>query len=92
MAVAIVEARSVSIADAKRNLSELLKEAKREPVVITRRNAPDSVIIAYEEYIKLRRIEAYHNIARLSRQTKATAVSLQDILDESRRELEERGL
>jgi prevent-host-death family protein len=87
-----IEAKSVSIAEAKRRLSELLKQAREEPVIITRRNEPDSVIVPYEDYVSMRRIQAYQSIVRLSKQTKATGVSLQDILDESRRELEERGL
>jgi prevent-host-death family protein len=91
MIAEITEAKSVSIVEAKRNLSALLKEARKEPVVITRRNEPDSVILPYEEYVKLRRIRAYHNIVQLSKRTKASGVSLQEILDESRRELEERG-
>jgi len=36
----------VSIAVAKRDFSELIKKAKEEPVVITRRNVPDVAIIA----------------------------------------------
>ncbi|MGQ9553946.1 MAG: type II toxin-antitoxin system Phd/YefM family antitoxin [Anaerolineae bacterium] len=55
---------SVFIVEAKRSLSELLKEAKKEPVVITCRGKPDSVIVPYNEYIKMRRMQAAANIHR----------------------------
>jgi prevent-host-death family protein len=81
---------SVSVAEAKRDLSQLLHKAKQEPVVITRRNVPDAVIISYDDYVKYKRTCAYLAIVRLAEKVRPGPPSLQDILDESRRELEER--
>ena len=81
---------SVSIAEAKRNLSRLLKQAKEEPVVITRRNEPDSVIIPYEEYVKMRRVQAVLAMHGIAERMRGRHVGIQELLDESRRELEER--
>ena len=90
MAELVVEKKIVSIAEAKRHLSELLKEARKEPVVITRRNEPDSVILAYDEYVRMRRMRAAANIRRLSEEMRGSGIDLQELMAESRRELEER--
>ena len=81
---------SVTIAVAKRDLSELIKKAKEEPVVITRRNVPDVVIISYEEYLRLQRLQAYLGILRMAEELKGRGLNARELYEESRRELEER--
>ena len=87
MVAEITEAKSVSIVEAKRNLSALLKEARKEPVVITRRNQPDSVIVPYEEYVKMRRMQAAANIRGIAEKLRGSGINLQELMEESRREL-----
>lgn len=82
---------SVSVAEAKRDLSELLRKAKQEPVVITRRNVPDSVIISYDDYVKFKRMRAYLGIVQIAEKLRGSGLNAMEIYEESRRELEERG-
>ena len=91
MIAGIAEARSVSIVEAKRNLSALLKEARKEPVVITRRSQPDSVIVPYDEYVKMRRAKAVLAMHGIAERMRGRHIDVQELLDESRRELEERS-
>ena len=51
--------KTVSLADAKAKLSEVVNSAeyKHERIVIEKRNKPAAVIIGYEEYKKLETLE-----------------------------------
>ncbi len=80
----------VSIAKAKSGLSKLLKRAREEPVIITRRGEPDAVILPFAEYERLRRLRAYSSMVRLSRELKEVGVTATELYEASRRELEER--
>lgn len=44
----------VSVTEARARLSELMRVAKTEPVIITKRGKPYAVLISYEEYTKMR--------------------------------------
>lgn len=80
----------VSIAEAKSGLSDLLKQARSSPVIVTRRGQPDAVILPYEEYERLQRLRAYAGMVRLARELREAGVTATEIYEESRRELEER--
>lgn len=82
---------SVSIAVAKRDLSELIKQAKEEPVVITRRSVPDAALISYNDYLRFKRMEAYVGMLRIAEKMRGRGINVDELLEESRRELEERG-
>ena len=56
----------VSVAEARSNLSRLLRHAREEPVIITRRGKPDAVILPFGEYEYLRRQRAYSSMVHLS--------------------------
>lgn len=80
----------VSIAEAKRGLSQLLKRAREELVVVTRRGEPDAVILPFDEYERLRRARAYSSMVRLSRELEGVGVTATELYQASREELEER--
>jgi prevent-host-death family protein len=80
----------VSIAEAKSGFSELLKCARKEPVIVTRRGDPDAVILPFEEYERLRRLHAYSSMVRLSRELEEAGVTATELYEASRKELEGR--
>ena len=81
----------VSIAKAKSGFSQLLKHARSEPVIVTRRGKPDSVILPYDEYEDLRRLRAYSNMVRLSHELRDSGVMASELYEASRGELEGRS-
>lgn len=81
---------SVSIAEAKGRLSDLIKQAHNEPVIITRRGRPDAVLLAFEDYERLHRVRAYLDILRLSQELQNVQVTATELQESSRQELEGR--
>ena len=79
-----------SIGVAKTEFSRLLREAHQGPVIITRRGHPDVVLLAYDEYERLRRVQAYQQTLRLSAKLQGRGVTASELYESSRRELEER--
>ena len=79
-----------SIGVAKTEFSRLLREAHQAPVIITRRGHPDVVLLAYDEYERLRRVQAYQQTLRLSAKLQDSGVTARELYESSRRELEER--
>jgi prevent-host-death family protein len=55
----VLTMKTVSLADAKAKLSEVVNSAeyKHERIVIEKRNKPAAVVIGYEEYKKLETLE-----------------------------------
>ena len=80
----------ISIAKVKSGFSALLKHARKEPVIVTRRGEPETVILSFEEYERLQRVRAYANMVSLSRELGDAGVTATELYDASRRELEER--
>ena len=80
----------VSIAEAKKGFSELLRRVQKEPVIVTRRGKPDAVILSFKEYERLRRLRAYSNMVRLSQELAEIGVTATELYEASRKELEER--
>jgi len=85
--------KQVSIAEAKRDLTKLLREAeeKQTEIVVTRRGEPFMVILRYEDYERLERLRGYLNMVRISEELKDSGISATEVYEESRRELEERS-
>lgn len=84
--------KQVSVAEAKRDLTKLLREAaeKQMEIVVTRRGEPYMIIMRYEDYERLSRIRAYLDMVRISQELKGSGISATEIYEESRRQLEER--
>jgi prevent-host-death family protein len=76
---------------AKSEFSRLLREAREAPVIITRRGEPEVVLLAYDDYKRLRRLQAYQQIIRLSNQLRDSGVTVQELQESSREELEKRS-
>jgi prevent-host-death family protein len=75
---------------AKSEFSRLLREVRQGPVIITRRGEPEVVLLAYDDYKRLRRLQAYQRMIRLSSQLQGHGVTVQELQEASREELEER--
>jgi prevent-host-death family protein len=73
---------------AKTEFSRLLREAHEAPVIITRRGRPDVVMLAYDDYERLRRLQAYQQTLRLSAKLQDSGVTASELYETSRRELE----
>ena len=83
-------AMKVSIAEAKSGFSALLKRSREELVIVTRRGKPEAVILPFAEYERLRRLRAYSNMVRLSRELEELGVTATELYEASRKELEGR--
>jgi len=82
----------VSVAEAKRDLSKLLREmSEDQEIIITKRGNPYRAITSYEEYRTLNRWWAYMTMVRLSAELKEIGVTATELYEASRRELEERS-
>ncbi len=80
----------VSIAEAKKDFSGVVRQAHREPVVVTRRGEPDIVILSFKEYTDLRRLRAYLRMLRLSHELQGSEVTVTELQEASRGDLEAR--
>ena len=78
------------IAVAKTEFSRLLREAQQGPVIITRRGRPDVVLLAYDDYERLRRLQAYQQTLRLSAKLRDSGLTASELYETSRQDLEER--
>lgn len=78
----------VSIAEAKKDFSSVIKQAHREPVVVTRRGQPDIVILSFKEYRDLRRLRAYWRMVRLSHELREAGITATELYQASRQDLE----
>jgi prevent-host-death family protein len=76
------------IAMAKSAFSRLIGEAHREPVIITRRGRPDVVLLAYDEYERLRRRQAYQQVLNLAAKLRDSGLTAGELYAASRQELE----
>ena len=85
-------APKISIAEARKDFSALLKRAREEPVIITRRGEPAAVILPFDEYARLQRLKAYSTstMVPLSQEMKEIDIRATELYEASRRELEER--
>lgn len=79
------------IAVAKSEFSRLLREAHKEPVIITRRGRPDVVLLAYDEYERLRRLRAYQQVLNLAAKLRDSGLTASELYEASRQELEGRS-
>lgn len=80
----------ISVAEAHNRLSRWLVQVQHGPVTITRRGKPVGVIISPEEYQRLRRVQAYLQMLRLSQSLRESGVTADELFKASRTELEAR--
>ena len=80
----------VSITEAHNRLSHWLEKIPERPITITRRGKPVGVLVSPEEYERLRQVQAYLEMIRLSRALQDLDVTAQELSLASREELEVR--
>ncbi len=87
-----MKATSVSIAEGKKGFSRLIEETikKREDIIVTKRGKPVAVLVPYDEYRHSKRVEGYRKIMEARSAFLKTAVSSDEVLMESRKQLEKR--
>ncbi len=81
---------SISVGEAHNRLSRWLNQVEDGPITITRRGKPVGVIISPGEYERLRRVQAYLQMLRLSGSLQESGVTADELCRASREELEER--
>jgi len=80
----------VSITNVHNRLSYWLERVPEGPITITRRGEPVGVIVSPEEYERLRQVQAYLDMLRLSRTLRSSDVAAEELFRASREELEAR--
>jgi prevent-host-death family protein len=80
----------VSITEAHNRLSHWLEKIPERPITITRRGKPVGVLVSPEEYERLRQVQAYLEMLRLSRLLEDVDMTAQELSLASREELEAR--
>ena len=80
----------VSITEAHNRLSRWLEEIPDGAITITRRGKPVGVLVSPEEYGRLRQVQAYLEMLRLSRLLEDRDVTADELIRASREELEAR--
>lgn len=82
---------TVSVSEAKAKFLELIRQAQNdESIVVQKNGAPVAAILPYKDYVNLERVKAYIAMQELSRVTKESGVTAQEVYQESRRQLERR--
>lgn len=80
----------ISIAEMHNRLSYWIKQVDEEPITITRRGKPVGVIIAPEEYERLRKAQAYLQMESLSKTLQDSGITAAELYEHSRQELEQK--
>jgi len=80
----------ISVAEAHSRLSRWLQQVQEGAITITRRGKPVGVIVSPEEYQRLRQVQAYLEMLRLSRSLRDSGVTGDELFQATREELEGR--
>jgi prevent-host-death family protein len=80
----------VSVTKLHNRLSYWLQKVPERPVTITRRGKPVGVLVSPEEYERLRQVQAYLEMLRLSRSLQDSGATADELVSASREELEAR--
>lgn len=81
---------TVSITEAHNRLSHWLEKIPEGPITITRRGKPVGVLVSPEEYERLRQVQAYLEMLRLSHSLRDSDITADELFRTSREELEAR--
>ena len=80
----------VSVSEVHSRLSRWLDKLSDGPIVITRHGEPVGVLIAPDEYDRLRKVQAYVELVRLSYELRDSGLTARDLYRSSLDELEKR--
>jgi len=84
--------REISVSEAKRDLTALLKKVQDgEAAIITRRGKPVGAVMGFREYQKLKKLRAYDAVLQLSQELADCGITASELYEQSRRELEEKA-
>jgi hypothetical protein len=88
----VMNAKKVSIAEAERSFTQLLREAERTQaaILVFRREQFAGVILLPDQYQRLERLQAYFEALRLSQQLAHLPASVAELVRKVRQELEGR--
>jgi prevent-host-death family protein len=81
----------ISVAEAHNRLSQVLKQLRKGPVRITRHGKPVGVIIDPEEYERLRKVQAYLTMVRISEDLQESGLKATELFQASREDLERKA-
>lgn len=83
----------VSIAEAKRGLTQLIRQCQEDntEIVLTKRGKPVAVLVPFKEYDRVRRLRALQEIHRLQELLKESDVTAEEVYEASKQELEAKG-
>ena len=81
----------VNIAQGKRDFSRLIQLSNESDgeIIVTRRGTPVVVLISYDQYRRLKRLEGYRRILQARGRFASAGVRADEVYKESRRQLEE---
>lgn len=84
---------SVTVAKGKKHFSQLLKKAseKKEEITITKRGKPVAVLVSYEEYKKIQRLDAYKKIKEARKHFSRAGIQAEDAYKQSKKQLEKKS-
>jgi prevent-host-death family protein len=80
----------VSVSEVHNRLSYWLSKISERPVTITRRGEPVGVLVSPADYERLRQVQAYLEMLRLSRSLQDSDMTADELFRASREELEAR--
>jgi prevent-host-death family protein len=80
----------VSISEAHNRLSYWLEQIPDRAITITRRGTPVGVLVSPEEYERLRQVQAYLEMLRLSHLLQESHLTAGELAQSSREDLEAR--
>lgn len=84
--------RTITIQELDHSATKVVHEVEdRGEVIVTRRGKPVVVISPYEQHLRMKKREAYRRLKQLAREYERAGVSADEVIRESRKELEERS-
>lgn len=81
----------IPVGEAHNRLSALLKKLRKSPITLTKRGKPVGILLSPEEYDRLRQVEAYSRVVKVSHVLRESGVKASDLYRASRDDLEKRG-
>ena len=87
-----MKTKKVSIAEGKKSFSRLIQDAldNKKEFIVTRRGEPVAVIVPYDEYKQLKRLEGYKKIMDAREAFLKSGVSADEVFKESKKQLEKK--
>ena len=84
----------VTISDGKKDFTGIIKDftAKNKNIIITKRGQPVAALLPYKEFTDMKRLKTYLKMLEISAEMRKTGIKAKDVLKETKRGLDRRGL